>query len=179
MSPQAASTNNTNDADGAIKGLLEKICSAPEPVVVLTGPAACGKTTAAVQLYREFGGPDGRPACMLIVPNAHAAKRLRGRLLAEARSGVLASPNVRTFGAMASAVLDGASKPPRRLSAFRRHLLLIQVVRELLDAGRLEVLGAVADTPGLTTALDRSIAELKRAAVEPDALAKAVASGAD
>jgi len=151
------------------------------PVVVLTGPAACGKTTAAIQLYGEFAGDgrDGRSACMLIAPNVYAARRLRESLLAESSGGVLASPNVRTFGALAAAILAGASKPPRRLTAFRRHLLLTRIVNELLDEGKFKVLGAVADTPGLIGALDRSISELKRAAVEPDKLAKAVASGPD
>jgi len=48
------------------------------------------------------------------------------------------------------------------------------VVEVLLQGGRLAAIGAVADTPALVVALDRAIGELKRAAVEPEALAAAV-----
>ncbi|MCK4602868.1 MAG: hypothetical protein KAU28_10410, partial [Phycisphaerae bacterium] len=45
---------------------------------------------------------------------------------------------------------------------------------ELLAEGKLTALSSVSETPGLVVALDRAIAELKRAAIEPDALARAV-----
>jgi hypothetical protein len=43
----------------------------------------------------------------------------------------------------------------------------------------LAALAAVADTPGLVVALDRAIAEIKRAAIEPDDLARAVGEARD
>ncbi|MDP6544133.1 MAG: PD-(D/E)XK nuclease family protein [Phycisphaerae bacterium] len=157
--------------------LQELIANAPGPVVVLTGPAGCGKTTAALDLYRNHLGEDGAAGCMLVAPNAAAADHLRKRLLASSGTGAMAGARVNTFFRLAAGILAGSDAPGRRISPFQRHLVLAGIVGELLGSGKLKALGAVADTPGLVVALDRAIAELKRAAIEPEALAPAVQSG--
>ena len=156
--------------------LQEQIGNAPGPVVVLTGPAGCGKTTAALDLYRDHLGDDGA-GCMLVAPNAAAADHLRRRLLAGSDTGAMAGARVNTFFRLAAGILAAGGSPGRRISPFQRHLVLAGIVGELLGSGKLKALGAVADTPGLVVALDRAIAELKRAAVEPEVLAPAVKSG--
>ncbi|MFW6132707.1 MAG: PD-(D/E)XK nuclease family protein [Planctomycetota bacterium] len=153
--------------------LRERILADGAPAVVLRGPAACGKTAAAVDLYTHFARPTGA-ACLLIVPNAAAARRLRRRLVAEAPGGAVASPGVLTFAGLAGRILAAADDPARLLSPFARRRLLRRIVDELAATDGLAALGASADTPGLIASLDRSIAELKRAAVEPDDLAGAV-----
>ncbi|MDP6634897.1 MAG: PD-(D/E)XK nuclease family protein [Phycisphaerae bacterium] len=157
--------------------LQEQIENAPGPVVVLTGPAGCGKTTAALDLYRNLIGEDGVSACMLLAPNISAADHLRRRLLDDSETSTLVGARVNTFPRLAAGVLAGSNAPGRRISPFQRHLLLSQIVGDLSRRGKLNALDKVADTPGLVIALDRAIGELKRAAVEPETLAPAVRSG--
>ncbi|MHC4294962.1 MAG: PD-(D/E)XK nuclease family protein, partial [Planctomycetota bacterium] len=147
-------------------------------VVVLRGPAASGKTTAALGMYRRFVDTESRPHSLLIAPNSLAVRFLRHRLLEDSTTGVLLSPQVMTFEALGSRILGSAADRPGTLSAFQRRLLLRRIVDELARAGQFAAFSGVADTPGLIVTLDRAIAELKRAAVEPEALARTVgASG--
>ena len=74
-------------------------------------------------------------------------------------------------------MLLAAGETARSASAFQRRLILAAIVDELSAAGELAALGAVVDTPGLVVALDRAIAEIKRAAIEPDDLDRAVGTG--
>ena len=159
---------------GAKDGLLERILSAERRVVLLRGPVRTGKTAAAVQLYRHFEDAPARGRCLLIVPNRPAVTQLRRQLLHDSPGGVLVHPQITTFADLAETILTAAGKPRRQLNAMQRHLLLRGIVDELNKAGKLSALGAVADTAGVVTSLDASIAELKRAAVDPEALARAV-----
>ena len=182
---------------GADMSLAERVLAARKPAVVLRGPAACGKTTAAVAVYRHFLDPAGRPTALLVAPNAPAVRYLRRRLLADSPGQVAVAPGVLSFAALAARVLAAAARQPsavrpgpqgdspksgepaQPMSPFRRHLLLSRIVADLHESGGLAALGAVADTPGLVVALDRAIAELKRAAIEPEDLAKAVGDALD
>ena len=159
--------------------IVERIVSADRPVVVVRGPAACGKTTAAVSLYRHYLDEAGRPTCLLLAPNAPAAQRLRRMILASSPGGVAVAPAVATFATLTSRVLADANDVSSPLSALARRLLLSRIVAELNAAGALPALSAVAETPGLVVALDHAIAEVKRAAVEPDDLAAAIGTARD
>ena len=160
---------------GADKPILERVLSAPGAAVVLRGPAATGKTTAAVEMYRHFTSNGRR--CLFVVPNRPAAAQLTRRLLDESDSGVLVAPEVLTFDALAGRILGAAGGVPRMLSPFRRHLLLRRIAEEMGERKALRALQKVLPTPGLVAALDRAISELKRAAVEADDLARAVQAG--
>jgi ATP-dependent helicase/nuclease subunit B len=147
--------------------------------VVLHGPAASGKTNAAVAIYENCAAPGGPGECMLVVPNGITASALRGRLLDRSPCGALIRPRVMTLANLAGLIVGGADKPRRALSPFAASLLLREVAGELASRKLLGALEAVADTPGFVPALGRAIAELKRAAVEPDVLERAIrASGA-
>lgn len=152
--------------------LAKPVLSAEAPVVLLRGPAASGKTATALALYRHHAQADQR--CLFLVPNAPAARVVRARLLAEAPGGVVVQPRVMTFADLVGRLLAEGDFPGAMLSPFRRHLLLRGIVDDLNARGELAALAPVADTPGLVVCLDRAIAELKRAAVEPEALARAV-----
>ena len=162
------------DRTGGHVGLLERILGAPERVVVVTGPARAGKTTAAVEMYEHFSAAPEPPRCLLMAPSSWSAAALRRTLLTRSPTGVLVAPQVVTFTGLAGRILAATPKAGQVISPFARHLLLREVVARLASSGGLTALSAVADTPGLVVALDRAIAELKRAAVDPDALAKAV-----
>ncbi|KKK74971.1 hypothetical protein LCGC14_2878410, partial [marine sediment metagenome] len=148
-----------------------------EGVFVLTGPAASGKSAAAEALYRRCLDELGRPGCLMIVPNAPTAVQTRDRLLGGSDTGVLVAPAVTTFAALGAGILAAAGRAPATLSPVQRHLLLARIVADLATGGGFRALAPLADTPGLVAALDASIAELKRAAVAPEDLARAIDPG--
>ena len=155
------------------QALLERILSSPHPAVLLTAPAGVGKTAAALEMYGHFEAT-GHGRCLLLVPNAAASALLRRMMLEASPRGVLVRPAVLSFEDLAGRILSAGRSAPRRLSAFHRRLLLRRIVTDLHEEGKLPTLAAVADTPGLITALDAAIAEIKRAAIEPDTLARAI-----
>ena len=164
---------------GSDNPLAERILSAGGPVVVVRGPAGCGKTTAALAIYRGYLDETGGPGCLLLGPNSPAVRDLRRRITDGSAGGVAVSPAAMTFAGLAGLVLGAAGTGARSALPFERRLLLARIVDELNAGGQLAALGAVADTPGLVVALDRAIAEIKRAAIEPDDLAKAVGNARD
>ena len=145
-------------------GLAERIRHTTRPVVLLRGPAGCGKTSAVLDLYRQ---PGRHP--LILAPNSAAVNYLRRRLLEESPAGVVMAPQVTTFADLARRVLRSAGATSRPASPFQLHLLLRRIIDELAAAGKLPALKAVADTPGVVDALERAIGELKRAAFDaPD-----------
>jgi ATP-dependent helicase/DNAse subunit B len=165
---------------GSDNPLSQRILSAGAPVVVVCGPAGCGKTTAALAIYRGYlDESTGRPGCLLLGPNSPAVRDLRRLITGGSPAGVAVGPAAMTFAGLAGRVLLAAGTKARAASPFERRLLLARIVDELCAGGRLAALGAVADTPGLVVALDRAIAEIKRAAIEPDELARAVGKASD
>ncbi len=190
--------NTAMNSQAAPDGILARILQSNKSAVVIHGPAGCGKTTAVLEFYRHLEGtttcspaasacqhvedPPWRGAlasgqCLLIAANAPAIAALKERLLAAAPGGVVAAPRVASFASLAGRILGACGQPATILPAFGRHLLLRRIVDDLCGKGRLQVLGKVADTPGVIAALDKAIAELKRAAVDPVRLEKAVAAG--
>jgi len=151
----------------------DRILSVDGRAVVVLGPAGSGKTTAALAVWNRLRDAAGR-GCALVAPNAAGVEALRDRALAATGTGVIVSPEIMTFAALAGRVLLAAGVQAPVQSAFRRQLMLRRIVNDLRQAGELTALAGVADTPGLIVTLDRSIGELKRAAVEPDALAGAM-----
>ena len=157
-------------------GLLERIRSSGSRVVVLAGPAACGKTAAVLAMAARSGSGDGPPRCLLLAPNAPTVAQLTRRILADSSESVALSPQVMTFAALAGRLMADCPPPdgrrPRRLSPLGRRLALRRIIDDLSAAGKVPAFEAVADTPGLVSIVDTAIAELKRAAIEPDALAR-------
>ncbi len=154
--------------------LLRDILGSSRRVVLLRGPAGCGKTSIAMGMYRRFRDAAGRSGCCLLLPNDAAVKRSTRQLMEQAHAKVLLAPHVLTFATLAKKILTAGLHHARSITAFQRYRLLRGIVDELNGAGKLHALGGVADTPGLISALDRAISELKRAAVDPADLARAV-----
>jgi RecB family exonuclease/superfamily I DNA/RNA helicase len=165
---------------GTDNPLSERILSSGAPVVVIRGPAGCGKTTAALDVYRHYlDAATGRPGCLLLGPNSSAVRELRRLITDGSPGGVAVGPAAMTFAGLAGRVLLAAGTKARPASPFERRILLAGIVDELCAAGQLAALAVVADTPGLVVALDRAIAEIKRAAIEPDEFASAVGKASD
>ncbi len=151
----------------------ERIPVSGKGVIVLTGPASSGKTSAVIELYRRCDDAISGPGCLLIVPNAPAVAQAKSLLL-ERTAGALIAPAVTTFAGLAGNILASSGRSPATLSRVQRMLLLERIIAEIHAAGGFRALGPLVDTPGLAEVLDKSIAELKRAAVEPDMLEKAM-----
>lgn len=181
LAPATTARHNTGTMErrGLDNPLLQRILSTGSPVVVVRGPAGCGKTAAALAIYRSYLDEMGSPKCLLLGPNSPAVRDLRHRITDGSAGGVAVSPAVMTFASLAARVLGATGEQSRSASPFERRLLLAGIVDELNSAGQLAAIGAVADTPGLVVALDRAIAEIKRAAIEPDDLARAVGGARD
>lgn len=158
--------------------LLERILAARRRVVVLLGPAAVGKTNAALDFYRHFVDEKTPGGCLLLGPNAASVAAFRRRLLDESPNGIVLAPGVSTFAGLARRILSAAGAAPGSLSVFRRRLLLRRIVDELADNGELGELAGVGDTGGIVVVLDRAISELKRAAIDPETLGKAIGASA-
>ncbi len=95
---------------GDASDILSQILGASNRAAILCGPAASGKTSAALAMYRHFTSADGAARCLLILPNSAAVAAARRSLMAAA-GGTLVSPQVMTFAALRSACLG---RRPRR-----------------------------------------------------------------
>jgi len=162
------------DGAPATDRLAERILAAGSGAAAVLGPAASGKTTLALELYQRAAGQAGAGHALLLAPNGVTAAALRKALLQRSEKRAIAAPRVTTFAALAARILAAAGRNVRALSPLQRHLLIRRIVRRLAEAGQLRAIGPVSDTPGLIDALERSIAELKRAAVDPEHLAAAL-----
>jgi len=154
--------------------LVERILQSPTRLVLLRGPAASGKTTAAMEIYRRHLDDGARPRCLILAPNTATLEAVKRRLLNESPSGILIHPQVMTFSSLAGRILAAAGNTAPMLSGFKRRMLLRGIVDDLIKKGKLFGLAAVSDTAGIILSLDRAIAELKRSAVDPEQLARAV-----
>lgn len=132
-------------------------------VTILLGPAASGKTEAALA---ELERPRrGRAA--LLLPGGLHRRRLAGRLAAVPR--LRAGPP----GLLARYALRLAGELPAPASAATRLAILRAELGALAAAGRLPYLGAVATRGGVVAEAMRLIDELRAAEVPPAALAAA------
>ncbi|GAH97825.1 unnamed protein product, partial [marine sediment metagenome] len=129
--------------------LLERIRSSASRVIVLAGPAACGKTSAVLAMANEHRGEDGRGQCLLLAPNAPTVAQLTRRILDDSAAAAALSPSVMTFAALAGRLLADCppAGPPgrgRMLSPLTRRLTLRGIIDELSAAGQLPAFAAVA-----------------------------------
>lgn len=154
---------------------VQAILAADAPVVLLTGPAGAGKTAAALGLYAHHDSrADQQPPCLLLGPNRAAVTQLRRRLLAGRTEPVLLGPGAITFDDLAGRILLAGRRPHRALSQVRRTILIESILRRLAESDQLHRLAALVEAPGLVGAVDRAIAELKRAGVAPEDLLAAM-----
>lgn len=120
-------------------------------MLLLTGPAGSGKTTAVLQEFRSALAEDPAGA-LLVVPTATMAEHLRNRL---ARDGLVFRPGaVTTFSK-----LVGRSGARPALSPWGL-LLAVERALERLDLAEYR---AVAGSPGLSASLVQTISELSAA----------------
>lgn len=154
---------------------LDGLFPRPGHAVLVCGPAGAGKTTLALDLYEHCQESPAEPHCLLLVPNSRAVQELRRSLARRNPAGMAVRPRVMTFTSLAGVVLGCGQLRPA--SPLKRFHILHAVLRELHEEKTLESFGPIMDTPGLVTALQRTISELKRGAADPEHLTALPASG--
>ena len=139
-------------------------------VRLLSGPNRSGRSRAVNALLLER--VDER---VLIVPTRALAGERVDRLIAQGNlPGLLGSP-VLTFQDFARQLLSGLPIESRMVSPMERRLLLESAIASLPREGALGALGKAAATEGFLSHLQRIIAGLKQAAVEPKEFQERVA----
>lgn len=156
--------------------LLEQVLQCPKKAVVLTGPAGSGKTTAVLGFYRRWNDLAEPGRCVILVPNAPAVNHIKQQLIRSSGRGVEISPQVTTFSGLCGDIVAAAGPKAKAITTLGRQMLLRRIVKDLCSRCEIPALGLVADTPGLYVALDRAIAELKRAAIDPVQLERALSA---
>ncbi|HEX6963402.1 MAG TPA: UvrD-helicase domain-containing protein, partial [Lacipirellula sp.] len=144
-------------------------------IELLIAPAGSGKTAAALQEYRRIlaAGPVLQRRRVLWLTPTHAAAMAVRDALAEAASGALLEPGVRTFAAFASEVVWDAGLRVQVVSSLQRRRLLRRVIAEAARDGKLTYFGRVIDSSGLVNLVDEAIADLKRRDISAEAYQKA------
>src|SRR5262245_33661138 len=138
-------------------------------VDLILAPAACGKTSAVVDLLRE---PRAGHA-LALVPSREQQRALYGRM-----GGRRLARSVQ-FYQLAGLLLEQAGGAPRLLGDTARFGLVRAILGALRNEGRLPFYAAVAHKRGFVSAVAALLADLGDANIAPDAFAAAVATPRD
>lgn len=156
-------------------------------VTVIAGPARSGKTHALLKDYRNMlRGQRGAAATgtapiggtLWIGPNRRAVEQVRDALLADGLTGCF-DPGIQTFDQFARRVTSHAASEVRPIDDRSKRLLLEQLLREALAAGKLKHFAAIAHTSGFLDLTARFISELKRVEIWPEQFEDACKRAAD
>ena len=166
----------TRDAAGGLGMPSDLVWPIPAGVILLTGPAQCGKTERLLALYRQGHQHLGPGECLWLAPTSRSAAEVRGQLVGPELPACL-SPGVMTFDNFASSILRGAAEPIRPIGSVLKRQLLQRLVAEAHDRGELDYFGPIADTAGFIDLLADFISDLKRHEVWPDVYTSACRPG--
>ena len=138
-------------------------------LTVVAGPVRSGKTGRLVACYRRHlaAGPPGD--ALWLAPNHRTATAVRHELVGRAFPAAL-DPHCLSFEQFARRVLEASPLVVRPLGALGRRHLLGQLIREALDAGRLEYFAPIARTGGFLDLVVGFVEELKRLEIWPQEL---------
>lgn len=132
--------------------------------IILTGPAASGKTTAVLHeiLRRESLTHE----TWVLLPTRLQIDAFRDRLMREADAVF----NVRFFNfyELYNLLLDLADDPQRTLYQAASDRILNEVIRQLLREGKITYYHQIADKPGFIKLMGDFVKELKQGAVKPE-----------
>ena len=143
-------------------------------VEALCGLSGAGKTQAALDRYTTQVQERGEDTALLILPTARVVRQVRESLVAPGRLPGLLDPRITTFPQLAQLILSANHECATQIGAGARRLLLREAIEGLLGRGESTALGDVGRLPGFATALGELIADLKRAAVQPEQFAAAL-----
>jgi len=155
-------------------GLIKRILGNTHGAVGLFAPADGGKTTLAREAFLEAMDREGKTAVWL-APNTETVRRVQMDLLDSCGRNAWMGSAVMTFADLSKRILACDPQAGRSLPNWHTKLILERLVGQLAESGELETLENLVGAPGLVSALSRSISELKRSAVDPEAFSKAAA----
>lgn len=132
-------------------------------VKLYTGASSSSRAQTIDRIMRERWGH-----ALLVVPTRTEGRQRTERLILDSKlPGAWGSP-VLTLEDLAAQILTDAGIRVHRIGAMERRMLVEGVVRRLADAGKLEVLGGAATSPGFISHVLNVITQLKQAAAEPE-----------
>ncbi|MCG8584930.1 MAG: PD-(D/E)XK nuclease family protein [Pirellulales bacterium] len=143
-------------------------------VQVIAGPAASGKTTRLLGLYRERLTNAAGGACLWLAPTHRAASVVRRRLLSGSLAGFL-EPGVVTFEQFADSLVAKSHDINRPIDRLVQRRVLVHLIHRELNANRLKYFRKVAENGSLVELALDWIIELKRLEVWPDQFEEACA----
>ncbi|MCU0493835.1 MAG: hypothetical protein MUD01_19765, partial [Chloroflexaceae bacterium] len=132
-------------------------------ITLMLGPAASGKTSAALELLRE----PRRGRALLLVPGGVQLRWLNERVDLPPRT------RIKQFYSFADTILRMAGKRPEPLTGTMGTLLLRRILRELAADGKLPLFARVAHKPGFVATVGQLLEEAQQNKVDPQRLASA------
>ena len=144
------------------RGSLNSTSSA----IILLAPAAGGKTQRLVELL--VGEPRSIRPRWALLPDRTQVTAFRRRIAA---AGGALGVSVGTFGDLFQEILARAGRPVAVTPEPARQRLLRLALRSLETDGQLRFYQPILHTPGFLEVVGEAIAEMKRARVEPQAVA--------
>ena len=141
-------------------------------LTLITGPAKCGKTAAAVDTILSYQPLEAAEAVRYVVPTTEAARQVEELLMERTgRPGILGNV-VTTFFGLAGELISGKGLAGKLISDIQKELTL----HRLVETAQPVYLKESAEFPGFIAALDQIIGELKISLVKPEDLRAALES---
>ncbi len=141
---------------------------------LLCGAAGSGKTRRALNEYMCEVEAHGEDSALLLLPTRLACERARMSLVAEGPLPGLLDPRILTFPDLADLLLHANHEPAGALSGLQQRLLMREIVGNLCEDGRLEILAPMCQFPGFIANLCEFVEELKRAAIDSTQFAERI-----
>lgn len=143
------------------------------PVRLLIGPVGSGKTSRALDIFKQFAPSEHQHAVRFIVPTVSHVLGIRSMLLSDSQfPGLLGDPICTFHRLMGDILMSAESGRPKLISDMQRLL----AVGEAVASTPASCFEAVRGCPNFPDALGRTIGSLKAAGVTPEDLERAVES---
>jgi len=136
---------------------------------LVLSPGSTGKTQAVIHRILNLRQRQPLAPIWVIVPGQPQARNFKQRL---SQAGGALNVRVGTFYAFYGEILAQAGTPLPRLTDPVQYRLLRQIIERRVDDGTLRHYAALRDKPGLVSVMRNLIEELKRARIDPEALAR-------
>ncbi|MDP1808183.1 MAG: PD-(D/E)XK nuclease family protein [Actinomycetota bacterium] len=141
-------------------------------LTLITGPAKCGKTAAAVDTILAYPPLEAAASVRYVVPTTEAARQVEELIMERTgRPGILGNV-VTTFFGLAGEFIAGKGLAGKLISDIQKELTLHKLVKTAQPV----YLKESAEFPGFIAALDQIIGELKISLVKPEDLRAALDS---
>jgi ATP-dependent helicase/DNAse subunit B len=136
-------------------------------VTIVAGPARSGKTERVLSIYRRALAEGPLGSALWLSPTRRAVDQVREQLSDGCLPACL-RPNCFTFDQLANVSLETAPIAVRPITELMKRELLGRLIRQAVEAGRMEYFAPIAHTAGMLELLSGFITELKRLEIWPE-----------